>query len=91
MQLNDEILLLEHHSRTMRLVVASLVAAHAQLEALPSDARRDRLLALQQQAINSANESLSFSTASLTHVRSVGSFYADISAQSVTDAVGTLP
>ena len=83
LMLNDELSILEHHSQTMRLVVANLVAAREQLEALPSDARRDRLFALQQQAIDAANESLSFSAASLRHLRTVGNLYADISVEAV--------
>ena len=80
---NDAPSILEHHCQTMRLVVANLVAAREQLEALPSDPRRNRLFALQQQAIDSANESLSFSAASLTHLRSVGNFYGNIEVQAV--------
>jgi len=90
MQLNDEIILLEHYSRTMHLVVASLTAAREELKALPNDARWGRLGALHQQAIDAANESLSFSSASLTHARSVGNLYAVIQPDKRLDTVGTL-
>ena len=68
---NDELSLLEQHSQTMRLVVASLVASRERLWALPNDARRERLLALQQDAIDAANQSVELSTAALEHFRSI--------------------
>jgi hypothetical protein len=77
MHLNDELSIFEHHSQTMQLVVANLVAAREQLEVLPRDPRRDRLLALQQQAIDAAAESLAYSQSTLSHLRSVESLYSN--------------
>src|SRR5688572_5986349 len=71
---HSELSILENHTQTMRLVVANLVAAREQLETLPSDPRRDRLLQLQYQVIDAANAALAFSDAALTHVQSVENF-----------------
>ena len=77
MHLNDELSIFEHHSRTMQLVVANLVAAREQLGVLPRDPRHERLLALQQQAIDAAAGALAYSQSTLLHLRSVESLYID--------------
>ena len=77
MHLKEEIDLLDQHSRSAQLVVANLVAAREWLAALPKGQRRERLLALQQQAIEAARRSLDFSESTLTHLRSLESFYVE--------------
>jgi hypothetical protein len=75
MHLRDEIDLLDQHSRTTQLVIANLVAARERLMALPEDSRRERLLGLQQQAIDAAGQSLEFSKSALEHLRSLEALY----------------
>jgi hypothetical protein len=69
MPLNKEIDLLEQHSRTMCLVIANLVATSEELSALSDDVQRQRLLSLQQQAIDAAGQSLELSRSALAHLR----------------------
>ena len=71
MSSNDELSVLEQHSQTMRLVVASLVASRERLWELPNDARRERLFELQQDAIDAANQSVAIATAALEHFRAI--------------------
>ena len=75
MHLKDEIDLLDQHSRTTQLVIANLVAARERLTELPQDQKRERLLALQQLAIDAASQSLEFSEGALMHLRSVEALY----------------
>jgi hypothetical protein len=81
MSSNDELSTLEQHSQTMRLVVANLVASRERLWALPNDARRERLLALQQDAIDAANESVALATSAVAHIRSVETLYVGASSE----------
>jgi hypothetical protein len=75
MHLKDEITVLDQHRRTTQLVIANLVAALERLSALPEDPKRERLLELQQEAIESARESLELSESALEHLRSVEALY----------------
>ena len=77
--LREEVELLELHCRTTQLVIANLVAAQERLLALPDDAKRQRLLGLQQQTIDAAEQSLQFSQAMLSHVQSLEALYANAS------------
>lgn len=75
MHLREEIDLLDQHSRTTQLVIANLSAARERLLALPEDSRRERLLGLQQHAIDAAGQSLEFSKNALQHLRSLEALY----------------
>ncbi|MGH7944396.1 MAG: hypothetical protein ACREF9_05250 [Opitutaceae bacterium] len=81
MRLKDEIELLDQHSRTTQLVIANLVAARERLMALPHEPKRERLIALQQQAIDAAEESLEFTDNTLVHLRNVEGLYVGVGSQ----------
>jgi hypothetical protein len=75
MHLKDEITVLDQHRRTTQLVIANLVAALERLSALPEDPKRERLLELQQEALEAARESLELPESALEHLRSVEALY----------------
>ena len=71
----NEIDVLEQHGRTTQLVIANLVAGRTRLMDLPADAKRERLVALQDQAIDAARKAFEFSEAGLTHLREIQDSY----------------
>ena len=69
MNLKREIEVLEQYFSTTRLVRANLFAARERLLSLPEGEVRERLLLLQQQAIDTATVSLDFTEAALQQRR----------------------
>jgi hypothetical protein len=75
MHLTEEISRLDQHTRTMQLVIASLVAAREQLSGLPAGPQLKRLMETHQQTIDAAQASLDVSMATLAHLRKVDALY----------------
>ena len=69
MNLNREIELLEDHFRTTQLVQANLLAGRERLLRLSDDARRETLLALQQQALGATTTALNVAENALIDLR----------------------
>ena len=61
--------LLEQHFRTTQLIRANLLASRERLFQLPQSDRRDRLLALQHQALEAMTTTVDLCDNALVHLR----------------------